>query len=197
MSGHFSASDLPDSLKPLVHRQAVEVRQLHFDRDAEALVERVREALNGGSVGLRSWQGTMVADVADGDEEPFRITQATLEVDPVTVREALNGGSVLLRSWLGTAVAGVAAAAGLLLVGWIGLHWMTISVWPLLLLIRAGHFGEKVVEIASTERGRVAARFDLDDFVFGASRRVRPSSSAARAFAASAIPEVKWRDPDH
>ena len=80
------ASWLPDSLKPLAHRQAVEVRQLHFDRDAEALVERVREALNAGSVGLRSWRGT--------------------------------------------AVAGVAAAAGLLLVGWIGLHWMDISVWP-------------------------------------------------------------------
>ena len=124
------ASDLSDSLKPLVHRQAVEVRQLHFDRDAEALVERVREALNGGSVGLRSSLGTIVADVADGDEGPFRIAQVTLEVDPVTVSEALNGGSVLLRSWLGTAVSGVAAAAGLLLVGWIGLHWMNISVWP-------------------------------------------------------------------
>jgi hypothetical protein len=76
------ASDLSDSLKPLVHRQAVEVRQLHFDRDAEALVERVREALNGGSVGLRSSLGTIVADVADGDEGPFRIAQVTLEVDP-------------------------------------------------------------------------------------------------------------------
>ena len=82
----LKASELPDSLKPLAHCQAVEVRQLHFDRDAEALVERVREALNGGSVGLRLWRGT--------------------------------------------AVAGVAAAAGLLLVGWIGLHWMDISVWP-------------------------------------------------------------------
>ena len=77
---------LPDSLKPLAGCQAVEVRQPHFDRDAEALVERVREALNAGSVGLRSWRGT--------------------------------------------AVAGVAAAAGLLLVGWIGLYWMDISVWP-------------------------------------------------------------------
>ena len=77
---------LPDSLKPLARRQAIEVRQLHFDRDAEALVERLREALNGGSVGLRSWRGT--------------------------------------------AAAGVAVAAGLLLVGWVGLHWMDISVWP-------------------------------------------------------------------
>jgi tetratricopeptide (TPR) repeat protein len=125
------ASDLPDSLKPLAHRQAVEVRQLHFDQDAEALVERVREALNGDSVLLRSWQGTTVAGVADVDEEAFRIAHATFEVDPVTpVREALNGGSVGLRSWLGTAVAGVAAVAGLLLVAWIGLHWMDISVWP-------------------------------------------------------------------
>jgi len=125
------ASDLPDSLKPLAHRQAVEVRQLHFDQDAEALVERVREALNGDSVLLRSWQGTTVAGVADVDEEAFRIAHATFEVDPVTpVREALNGGSVGLRSWLGTAVAGVAAVAGLLLVAWIGLHRMDISVWP-------------------------------------------------------------------
>ena len=77
---------LPDSLKPLAGCQAVEVRQSHFDRDVEALVERVREALNASSVGLRSWRRT--------------------------------------------AVAGVAVAAGLLLVGWIGLYWMDISVWP-------------------------------------------------------------------
>jgi TIR domain len=70
------ASDLPDSLKPLAHRQAVEVRQLHFDQDAEALVERVREALNGDSVLLRSWQGTTVAGVADVDEEAFRIARS-------------------------------------------------------------------------------------------------------------------------
>ena len=116
------ASDLPDSLKPLVHRQAVEVRQLHFDRDAEALVERVREALNGDSIGLRSWHGTTVAD---GGEEAFGI-----EADPVVVREALNGGPVLLRWRVRRAVAGVSAAAGLLLVGWIGLYWMNTSVWP-------------------------------------------------------------------
>jgi hypothetical protein len=29
------------------------LRQLHFEEDAAALVERVREALIGGSVGLR------------------------------------------------------------------------------------------------------------------------------------------------
>src|SRR5215211_1234758 len=77
-------SELPESLKALARCQAVEVRQVHFDRDAEALVEGVRKALNGGSVGLRSWRGR--------------------------------------------AVAGVAGAAGLLLVGWIGIHH--IPVWP-------------------------------------------------------------------
>jgi tetratricopeptide (TPR) repeat protein len=77
-------SELPDPLKPIARLQAIEVRQLHFDRDAEALVERVREALNAGWVELRFWRGK--------------------------------------------AVAGVSVVAGLLLVGWIGLH--NISAWP-------------------------------------------------------------------
>ena len=38
-------SELPDSLKPLARRQAVEVRHSHFGQDAEALVARMREAL--------------------------------------------------------------------------------------------------------------------------------------------------------
>src|SRR5262245_47378333 len=42
-------SELPESLKALARRQAMELRQVHFDQDAEALVKRVREAL-GGSV---------------------------------------------------------------------------------------------------------------------------------------------------
>jgi invasion protein IalB len=42
------ADKLPDSIKPLVRRNAVEVRNTHFGRDAEALVEKVREALRGG-----------------------------------------------------------------------------------------------------------------------------------------------------
>jgi hypothetical protein len=39
------AGELPGSLKALARRQAVEVRQLHFGRDAEALLERINEAL--------------------------------------------------------------------------------------------------------------------------------------------------------
>ena len=77
---------LPDPLKPLARCQAVEVHQRHFDQDAEAVIQ--------------------------------------------TVREALNGDSVVRRSRRGTAAASVVAGAGLLLVGWVGLFWMQISVWP-------------------------------------------------------------------
>jgi hypothetical protein len=53
--------ELPDPLKALARRQAVDVGQLQFGRDAAALVERVREALNGESGSLRPWRGTAVA----------------------------------------------------------------------------------------------------------------------------------------
>jgi tetratricopeptide (TPR) repeat protein len=58
-------SELPETLKLLARRQAVEVRQQHFGRDAEALVERIREAL-GGPVTLRggrskAWAGAAMA----------------------------------------------------------------------------------------------------------------------------------------
>jgi hypothetical protein len=57
------ASELPDSLKPLVRRQTIELRQVHFGRDAEALIERVREAL-GRKVGLGRWRGRALAGAA-------------------------------------------------------------------------------------------------------------------------------------
>ena len=38
-------SELPDRLKPLARRQAVEVRHAHFGQDAHTLIERMREAL--------------------------------------------------------------------------------------------------------------------------------------------------------
>jgi hypothetical protein len=55
------AGELPDPLKALARRQAVDVGHFHFGRDAEALVERVREALNGQSGSLRPRRGTAVA----------------------------------------------------------------------------------------------------------------------------------------
>ena len=50
------AGEFPSSLKALARRQAVEVRQLHFGRDAEALVERVNEALGGEFSWQRPWR---------------------------------------------------------------------------------------------------------------------------------------------
>jgi hypothetical protein len=54
------AGELPDPLKALARRHGVEVGQLQFGRDAEGLVERVREALNE-SGSLRPRRGTAVA----------------------------------------------------------------------------------------------------------------------------------------
>src|SRR6478672_7197392 len=50
------ASELPDSLKPLARRQAVDVRHAHFGHDAEALVKRMREALGDHAAGPRRWR---------------------------------------------------------------------------------------------------------------------------------------------
>jgi len=41
------ADKLPDSVKPLVRRNAVEIRNTQFGRDAEALATKIREALEG------------------------------------------------------------------------------------------------------------------------------------------------------
>ena len=53
-------SELPDALKSLARRQAIDVRQEHFGRDAEALVERIRVALDGPAAPRRR-QGMMLA----------------------------------------------------------------------------------------------------------------------------------------
>jgi tetratricopeptide (TPR) repeat protein len=49
------ADEVPDSIKPLVRRHAVEVRHAQFGRDAEALVEKVSEAL-GGKPAAPGWR---------------------------------------------------------------------------------------------------------------------------------------------
>jgi tetratricopeptide (TPR) repeat protein len=53
------ASELPDALKPLARRQAIQVRHTNFSGDAEALVKRLREALGYDSA-ERRW-GVRVA----------------------------------------------------------------------------------------------------------------------------------------
>jgi Flp pilus assembly protein TadD len=60
------ARELPDSLKPLARRQAVDVRQLHFGRDADALVGTVQELLNDGPGWPRRWRWVVVGGVGAG-----------------------------------------------------------------------------------------------------------------------------------
>jgi tetratricopeptide (TPR) repeat protein len=50
-----NADKLPDSVKPLVRRNAFEIRNTQFGRDAEALANKVREALQGARPATRQW----------------------------------------------------------------------------------------------------------------------------------------------
>jgi hypothetical protein len=45
------AIELPDTLKPLVRRQAAEMRHAHFGNDAAALIARIREAVGIAAIG--------------------------------------------------------------------------------------------------------------------------------------------------
>jgi TIR domain len=49
------ADKLPDSVKPLVCRHAVEVRNTQFGRDAEALANKISQALEGAQPERRHW----------------------------------------------------------------------------------------------------------------------------------------------
>jgi TIR domain len=46
-------NELPDLLKPLVRRQAIELRNAHFGRDAEAVIEKIRGTTAGLGYGWR------------------------------------------------------------------------------------------------------------------------------------------------
>jgi hypothetical protein len=52
------ADELPDPLKPLVRRQAVELRNAHFYRDAQELTEKVRDALKIDRAWPNRWRIT-------------------------------------------------------------------------------------------------------------------------------------------
>jgi tetratricopeptide (TPR) repeat protein len=55
------ADKLPDSVRPLVRRNAVEVRNTQFGRDAEALATKVREALEVARPVTRRWPSMATA----------------------------------------------------------------------------------------------------------------------------------------
>src|SRR5215813_1639235 len=48
--------ELPKSLKPLVRRQAFDLRHTHFGRDADALIEKISEAFGGSPVNVGRWR---------------------------------------------------------------------------------------------------------------------------------------------
>jgi TIR domain-containing protein len=58
------SDELPQALKPLRRRHAVEVRNAYFGRDAEALAEQVREALRNARPGRRRWPVATSAAIA-------------------------------------------------------------------------------------------------------------------------------------
>src|SRR6516162_8692004 len=77
-------SELPDSLESLARRQPVEVRKLHFDRDAAVLVERVREALDKKAFGHAWRRGRALAGAAQTNhnaEEASRQARAAAETE--------------------------------------------------------------------------------------------------------------------
>ena len=88
------ADKLPDSVKPLVRRNAVEVRNAHFGRDAEALANKVREALQDAQPVTGRW--------------PFLASAAAWLVVPGRWRlVAGSATALLLVGWVGLYQVGV------------------------------------------------------------------------------------------
>jgi len=55
-AGMPKESNLPESLRPLARRNAIELRNNQFGRDAEALIEKIREAFRNRTLRLRLWR---------------------------------------------------------------------------------------------------------------------------------------------
>jgi hypothetical protein len=88
------ADKLPDSVKPLVRRNAVEVRNTHFGRDVEALVNKVHEALKSARSVTRRW--------------PFLASAAAWIMVPGRWRlVAGSATALLLVGWVGLYQVGV------------------------------------------------------------------------------------------
>jgi formylglycine-generating enzyme required for sulfatase activity len=60
------ADSLPDPIKPLVRRNAVEVRNTNFGRDADALIDKVREALKSPRPGMGQSAAAKLTALAAG-----------------------------------------------------------------------------------------------------------------------------------
>ena len=88
------ADKLPNSIKPLVRRNAVEVRNTNFGRDAEALVNKVREALKSPRPVTEQW--------------PFVASAAAWLMAPGQWRTVAGSATALLLiGWIGLYQMGV------------------------------------------------------------------------------------------
>jgi len=77
---------LPDSIKPLARRNAVEVRNTNFGRDAESLITKIRDALKTGRPVTRRW--------------PFIAGAAGWLMVPGRWRKVAFSAAVLLLAWI-------------------------------------------------------------------------------------------------
>src|SRR5215813_11541854 len=87
------ADKLPDSVKPLVRRNAVEVRNTHFGRDAEALANQVREAVKSA----RPVTG----------RRPYIASAAAWLIVPGRWRRVAMTATALIVGWIGLNQMGV------------------------------------------------------------------------------------------
>lgn len=76
------ANDLPDSLKPLVRRQAIEISHTRFDSDSERLTRALQRALED--------QPAIVETEPRGDPKPIVVEPAPATA-PILVKSALDG----------------------------------------------------------------------------------------------------------
>jgi hypothetical protein len=77
------ADELPDAIKSLVRRNAVEVRNTQFGRDAEALVEKIREAVGSPRPATGLWPS--LASAATRLMGPRRWRSVVASVAPLLV----------------------------------------------------------------------------------------------------------------
>jgi tetratricopeptide (TPR) repeat protein len=95
-----------------------------------------------------------------------------------TVREALNGGFVGQRSRRRLAMAWVAAAAGVLLAGWIGFYWMGISKWPPWADTPEASNSKLQAEAEAKRRGEQAVQQQVETLKAERERQIRAAAEA-------------------
>ena len=96
---------LPDSIRPLVRRNAVEVRNTQFGRDAEALVKKIREALAGPRPVAKLWPS--LASAAARLMKPRRWRSVFASAAPVLIVGRQSQWKQIKRSGLMLAALGM------------------------------------------------------------------------------------------